>query len=64
MDAEEEYSDDGEDPYEYSLSAVIAECASLAQEQDQEQHKISFAGTKKRKIIQKDTYFSDEDASD
>lgn len=62
LDNEEE--DVGEDPYEYSLSAVIAECANLAEEQEQERLAASASGSKKRKKIQKDAYFSDEDASD
>ena len=62
LDDEEE--EEGEDPYEYSLSAVIAECANLAEEQEHERLTAVASGSKKRKNIQKDAYFSDEDASD
>ena len=46
-----------EDPYGDSLSAAIAESAALA-ERESQQRKVE---AKQRKIIKKDSYFSDEE---
>ena len=54
-----------EDPYDESLSAVIAESAALAErEQCIKQGESLSRDIKQRKIIRKDTYFSDEEDCD
>ena len=54
-----------EDPYNDSLSAVIAESAALAErERCMKQGESLSRDTKQRKIIRKDTYFSDEEDCD
>ena len=54
-----------EDPYNDSLSAAIAESAALAErERTKTQGESSSRDTKQRKIIKKDSYFSDEEDSD
>ena len=63
---EEEEEDGGEDPYEFSLSAVIDECARMASQGDPTNPSTSSSGSsqsKKRKIIQS-SYFSDEEDDD
>ena len=66
QDEEEEEEDGGEDPYEFSLSAVIDECARMASQNDPTNPGTSSSGSsqsKKRKIIQS-SYFSDEEDED
>ena len=63
---EDEEEDGGEDPYEFSLSAVIDECARMASQDDPHNPGTSSGGgshSKKRKIIQS-SYFSDEEDED
>lgn len=63
---EDEEEDGGEDPYEFSLSAVIDECARMASQDDPTNPGTSSGGgshSKKRKII-KSSYFSDEEDED
>lgn len=65
-DEEEEEEDAGEDPYEFSLSAVIDECARMAsKDEPSNQSSTSTRGgsAKKRKIVQS-SYFSDEEDED
>lgn len=53
----------GEDPYEFSLSAVIDECARMASHEEHaagSANEASYAAAKKRKIVQS-AYFSDEE---
>ena len=63
---EEEEEEGGEDPYEFSLSAVIDECARMASHEDQSNPGASSSGSgnaRKRKIVQS-SYFSDEEDED
>ena len=63
---EDEEEDGGEDPYEFSLSAVIDECARMASQDDPTNPGTSSGGgthSRKRKII-KSSYFSDEEDED
>ncbi|KAJ7385908.1 Zinc finger CCHC-type and RNA-binding motif-containing protein 1 [Desmophyllum pertusum] len=65
---EEEEEDGGEDPYEFSLSAVIDECARMASKDDPTNPGTSSSGgsssnAKKKKIV-KSSYFSDEEDED
>jgi len=63
---EEEEEDGGEDPYEFSLSAVIDECARMASHDDPRNTSASSSGssnTRKRKFVQS-SYFSDEEEED
>jgi len=63
---EDEEEDGGEDPYEFSLSAVIDECARMASKDDPTNPGTSSGGgnqSKKRKIMQS-SYFSDEEDED
>ena len=65
-DEQDEEEDGGEDPYEFSLSAVIDECARMASQDDPINPVTSSSGSsqsKKRKIIQS-SYFSDEEDED
>lgn len=66
-DEEQEEGDEdeeaGEDPYEFSLSAVIDECAKMASHDEHSagsSSEASYAAAKKRKIVQS-AYFSDEE---
>jgi len=62
---EDEEEDGGEDPYEFSLSAVIDECARMASKDDPTNPGTSSSGgsQSKKKIIQS-SYFSDEEDED
>ncbi|PFX16822.1 Zinc finger CCHC-type and RNA-binding motif-containing protein 1 [Stylophora pistillata] len=63
---EEEEEDGGEDPYEFSLSAVIDECARMASKDEPSNQSSTSTGVgsaKKRKIVQS-SYFSDEEDED
>lgn len=63
---DEEEDDGGEDPYEFSLSAVIDECARMASSDNQANQGASASGgttSRKRKIVQS-SYFSDEEDED
>lgn len=63
---EEEEEDGGEDPYEFSLSAVIDECARMSRgDSNNPGASSSSEGTnsRKRKIV-KNSYFSDEEDED
>ncbi|XP_068698886.1 zinc finger CCHC-type and RNA-binding motif-containing protein 1-like [Montipora foliosa] len=65
---EEDEEDGGEDPYEFSLSAVIDECARMASRNEQTTPAASSIGAsdkvaKKRKIV-RSAYFSDEEDED
>ena len=67
--SEQNYDEDDEeyveDPYNDSLSAAIAESAALAErERSMKQGEGSSRDMKPRKIIRKDTYFSDEEDCD
>ena len=65
-DEQDDEEDGGEDPYEFSLSAVIDECARMASQDDPTNPGSSSSGSsqsKKRKIIQS-SYFSDEEDED
>ena len=64
-DVEEDEEDYIEDPYNDSLSAAIAESAALAErERQMSQAESSSRDAKQRKIIKKDSYFSDEEETD
>ena len=60
----EEQEEQGEDPYDFSLSSVIDECASIARSQEQKEaagpSSTSASGPTKRKIV-KSSYFSDDE---
>ena len=63
---DEDEDDFMEDPYADSLSAAIAESAALA-ERERKTKQVQTASTtdsKQRKLVKKDTYFSDEDDED
>lgn len=64
---EEEEEDGGEDPYEFSLSAVIDECARMSSRGDSNNPGASSSSegtnSRKRKIV-KNSYFSDEEDED
>ncbi|CAH3166056.1 unnamed protein product [Porites evermanni] len=64
---EEEEEDGGEDPYEFSLSAVIDECARMSSREDSNNPGASSSSegtnSRKRKIV-KNSYFSDEEDED
>ena len=65
-DDEEDEEDGGEDPYEFSLGAVIDECARMASQDDSTNPGTTSSGgsnAKKRKIVQS-SYFSDEEDED
>ncbi|RMX48834.1 hypothetical protein pdam_00001565 [Pocillopora damicornis] len=65
-DEEEEEDDAGEDPYEFSLSAVIDECARMASKDEPSNQSSTSTGggsAKKGKIVQS-SYFSDEEDED
>lgn len=62
---EDEDDDYIEDPYDDSLSAAIAESAALAErERRANQGESSTRHAKQKKIIKKDSYFSDEEDVD
>lgn len=61
---DEEEADYVEDPYADSLSAAIAESAALAERERYKQLDSSTAESKRRKVLKKDSYFSDEENSD
>ena len=64
MDEEDE-DDFIEDPYADSLSAAIAESAALAEKERRvKQGESSSSERTQRKMIKKDSYFSDEENSD
>ena len=64
---EEEEEDGGEDPYEFSLSAVIDECARMSSRGDSNNPGASSSSegtnSRKRKIV-KNSYFSDVEDDD
>ena len=60
---DEDEEDFMEDPYADSLSAAIAESAALA-ERERKTKQVQTASTTestRKKLVKKDTYFSDED---
>ena len=61
---DEDEEDYVEDPYDDSLSAAIAESAALAERERNASQAGSSADVKKRKMIKKDSYFSDEEDSE
>ena len=66
QEEEEEEEEGGEDPYKFSLGAVIDECATMASREDQSNPGASSSGsgnTRKRKIVQ-NSYFSNEEDED
>ena len=65
QNSDEDEEDYIEDPYNDSLSAAIAESAALAErERNASEAGSSMQDVKKRKMIKKDSYFSDEEDSD
>ena len=62
-EGDDDHEEAGEDPYEFSLSAVIDECARMASHEEHaagSANEASYAAAKKRKIVQS-AYFSDEE---
>lgn len=61
---DDDHDEAGEDPYEFSLSAVIDECARMASHEEHAAGSANeasgYAAAKKRKIVQS-AYFSDEE---
>ena len=61
---DDDHEEAGEDPYEFSLSAVIDECARMASHEEHAAGSANeasgYAAAKKRKIVQS-AYFSDEE---
>ena len=63
-EGDDDHDEAGEDPYEFSLSAVIDECARMASHEEHAAGSANeasgYAAAKKRKIVQS-AYFSDEE---
>lgn len=63
-EGDDDHEEAGEDPYEFSLSAVIDECARMASHEEHAAGSANeasgYAAAKKRKIVQS-AYFSDEE---